>query len=213
MKPQAEEPSCAPSAVAEASGSAEPEVERRASAVRRTEGPSPAKPSLLSLFHGPLGRADGFDAYIEAGGGHVDCYDLEISSDHDLCDEELFSRILRRIQEGHYDDGALLAPPCSTFAGARTASDGGPALWRGPEPPDLASSAGPPAQVRQLTRAQLLEFWDAYIAPGGTRRRRLATHVFSPSTAPPDLALEPLSVGGDEPAYFPPAVRGEARLV
>ena len=33
------------------------------------------------------------------------------------------------------------------------------------------------AQVRTITRAQLLAFFDAYLAPAGPERRRLATHV------------------------------------
>ena len=32
-------------------------------------------------------------------------------------------------------------------------------------------------QVRTITRAQLLAFFDAYLAPAGPERRRLATHV------------------------------------
>ena len=73
----------------------------------------------------------------------------------------------------------------------------------GPEPPDLASSSGPPAQVRQLTRAQLLEFFDAYIAPGGAQTRRLATHVFARSAAPRQLTLDAVSEKGSEPVYYP----------
>ena len=66
----------------------------------------------------------------------------------------------------------------------------------------LYTQAGLP-QVRQLTRAQLLEFFDAYIAPGGAQTRRLATHVFARSAAPRQLTLDAVSEKGSEPVYYP----------
>ena len=47
-------------------------------------------------------------------------------------------------------------------------------------------------RIAQLTKPQLLAFFDAHVAEGGPARRRLATHVFAPAAAPAQLRAEPL---------------------
>ena len=67
------------------------------------------------------------------------------------------------------------------------------------------------AQVRQITRAQLLAFFDTYLAPDGAERRRLATHVYSSRAAPRQLVIDAVSeVDGAEPLYYPPPTWGSA---
>ena len=63
------------------------------------------------------------------------------------------------------------------------------------------------AQVRALTKAQLLDFFDARIAAGGAQRRRLATHVFAQGAAPRDRVRDALADEGQEVEYWPSDVR------
>ena len=54
-------------------------------------------------------------------------------------------------------------------------------------------------RVRKVTREQLLAFYDRVLMPGAPAGRRLATHVFAKSAAPPGLVLDRLP---DE--FYPP---------
>ena len=54
----------------------------------------------LSLFHGPLGRKDGFDLFMNLFGEEVTCFDLEIDESHDWCDDVLFNPIVEDICPG-----------------------------------------------------------------------------------------------------------------
>ena len=68
------------------------------------------------------------------------------------------------------------------------------------------------AQLRALTRAQLLAFYDATIAAGGPERRRLTTMVFARAGAPSTLvqdSLAPDGQQGGEVEYYPRAPPGE----
>ena len=67
------------------------------------------------------------------------------------------------------------------------------------------------AQLRALTRAQLLAFFDATIAASGTERRRLTTMVFARAGAPSELVQDSLApVNGQQGVeYYPRAPRGQ----
>ena len=54
-------------------------------------------------------------------------------------------------------------------------------------------------RVRKVTKEQLLAFYDRVLMPGAPAGRRLTTHVFAKSAAPPKLVLEKLP---DE--FYPP---------
>ena len=89
---------------------------------------------LLSLCEGPS-RPDGLDKFVEAWGAAIDVYDLELSCDHDLTDEGVWSNIRTAINEGRYHGGGA-APSCGTFCANRGFGPG-PRQVRGPLPPGL----------------------------------------------------------------------------
>jgi insulysin len=47
-------------------------------------------------------------------------------------------------------------------------------------------------RLRKVTKGQLLDFFDRFIAPGGAEQRRLATHIFAKKAAPAALVVEPV---------------------
>ena len=96
---------------------------------------------LLSLFHGPLGRSDGLDLFVEMWGCKITCYDLEICLDHDLCDDATWEVVKDDIQAGVYA-GAGMAMPCGSFSAARSFEDGGPVPLRGEFAPEIYGLSG-----------------------------------------------------------------------
>ena len=88
------------------------------------------------MFHGPLGRSDGLEVFVRAWGAEVQAFDLEISLDHDLADDALWTTITDKIDQDYYAAGGGGAP-CSSFSASRNANDGGPWPLRGEWPPEL----------------------------------------------------------------------------
>jgi len=63
------------------------------------------------------------------------------------------------------------------------------------------------AAVRRLTKLQLVDFFDARVAAGGSLRRRLSIHVFPRGAGPRKLVHDSLvDTGAAAAAYFPPPV-------
>ena len=81
-------------------------------------------------------KSAGLEFYAARFGVEVDCYDLEISDDHDLADSGLWKQITDKIDEGRYGGGGGGAP-CSSSSAARSADDGGPRPLRGEWAPEL----------------------------------------------------------------------------
>ena len=67
---------------------------------------------------------------------------------------------------------------------------------------DFERPWGNAAKVGRVTRKQLLDFFDTYVADGSPTRRRLSTHVFSKGMAPSSLVAEKLP----DDDLFPPPV-------
>ena len=104
---------------------------------------------LLSLCGGPT-RSDGLDKFVEAWGASIDVYDLELSSDHDLTDEGVWSNIRTAINEGRYHGGGA-APSCGTFCANRGIGPG-PRQVRGPLPPELYGLKHLKPEEKELVR-------------------------------------------------------------
>jgi hypothetical protein len=128
-------------AVAPASSPARPSFAVASDCVDLTRSDSSAK--LIYLFSGPVGLVGGFDQCIHNLGHDVAFFDLEVDSEHDLCDDVLFAKLCDDIKIGKYDKGALMSPPCSTFACVRSLGGAGqPEPLRGPLPPELYGLRG-----------------------------------------------------------------------
>ena len=92
---------------------------------------SASSSKLLYLFSGKYGLPGGFDERVALRGGSVEFMDLEVSAEHDLCDDFVFETVLRRIANGDFDNGVMMSPPCSTFSRALSVP------LRGSTPPEL----------------------------------------------------------------------------
>ena len=61
--------------------------------------------------------------YLEKMGAEVDAFDLKIGGrDHDLVDDQVWSKIKRDTERRKYHGGGV-SPPCRTMSGARSDSD------------------------------------------------------------------------------------------
>ena len=97
--------------------------------------------SFIYLFSGPAHDAD-MQYCFNQRGWWCSSFDLERSPQHDLVDEEVWTKIEKDLEESVYDAGGA-APPCATFSVARGATQGdGPSPLRGPEAPDIHGLPG-----------------------------------------------------------------------
>ena len=88
---------------------------------------------IVSWFSLPF---DGVDFFAGRFGVSVDCFDLEISADHDLADDAYWRSIMDNVDQGMYAGGGGGAP-CSSFSASRNTRDGGPRPLRGEWEPEI----------------------------------------------------------------------------
>ena len=81
-------------------------------------------PKILHAFSGKAGRHDGLAKILKTLG--IQCQEMDTlirTNRHDLCDDKIFQRTLRRAKHGYYTAG-IFGVPCSTFSVARIGADG-----------------------------------------------------------------------------------------
>ena len=81
-------------------------------------------PKILHAFSGKAGRHDGLSKILNALG--IQCQEMDTlirTNRHDLCDDKIFQRTLRRAKNGYYTVG-VFGVPCSTFSVARIGANG-----------------------------------------------------------------------------------------
>ena len=85
--------------------------------------------SILILLSGACKSADSLEGILRAQGFRVEAFDILISENFDLTDDQIWLPLKRRILEAEFV-GLMISPPCGTFSRVRQL-DGGPPPLRG----------------------------------------------------------------------------------